>query len=228
MEIVNLFKKLAESKVEKLDDKISPHQSIFLRIGDSQRTLVSRIEDWDQENIYIGGISPHEVESMESLPDQRIEVFVLRGDQYFKSEVKFKETVEQPVYLWVLSRPRSFRPHKDRRRFFRMEHVIKAYTQEYPNIFQDYDEGVTKNLGAGGLLLISRTKYEDGAKIAIKLPEVNNTEYMGRIVWKSEFLKADKWYYGIKLIDISSEEQDRLAKYVSDRLAREKGLGYHG
>lgn len=227
MNFINLFNKPGYKRFEQLESTFTSRQHVFLRIPGSSQTYISRIEDWDQDRIYVSGIGSQEPGFCAPSPRQKIEFYVLVGDQYLKADVEFKEIVEQPVYMWVLSKPRSLKPHKDRRRYYRLENVVTALIQEYPDVFQDYGEGVTKNLSAGGMLLITKDKFELGAKVVIKLPELVKTKYLGNVVWKNENLKLGRLYYGVKFVNLSQDEQDRLSRYVNDKLSRDKSLGYY-
>jgi c-di-GMP-binding flagellar brake protein YcgR len=227
MSFINLFNKSDKNKVGQLEEKFTVRQHVFLRIPGSPQTFVSRIEDWDQEKIFVSGISSQEPGFFTLSPHQKVEFYVLTGDQYLKADVEFKEIIEQPVYMWVLSKPRNFKPHKDRRRFYRLENVITVHIQEYPDVFEEYEQGVTKNLSAGGMLLITKEKFELGAKLVIKLPELVKTHYLGEVVWKNELPKTGRLYYGVRFINISQDEQDRLSRYVSDKLAKDRSLGYY-
>jgi c-di-GMP-binding flagellar brake protein YcgR len=227
MSFINLFKKSNSEKFVEIEKRFTPHQHVFLRIPGSTQTYVSRIEDWDQERIFVSGFSDQELGTSCPLPEQKIEFYVLVGDQYLKADVELKEIVDAPLHQWILSKPKTLQPHKDRRRYFRLENVLGALVQEYPDVFEDSEEAVTKNLSAGGMLLISREKFELGTKLVIKLPELIKTRYVGIVVWKSENPKSNRYYYGVKFIQISQDEQDRLSRYISEKLTRDRSLGYY-
>lgn len=227
MSFINLFNKSGNERFEQVEKRFTARQHVFLRIPGSAQTYVSRIEDWDEEKIFVSGISNQELGAVLPSASQKIEFYVLAGDQYLKADVELKEIIEQPVYMWVLTKPRTLKPHKDRRRYYRLENVLTALVQEYPDVFEDYNEAVTKNLSAGGLLLISREKFALGAKLVIKLPELVKTRYTGNVVWKSESPKLSRFYYGVKFTEISQDDQDRLSRYVSEKLSKDRSLGYY-
>ncbi len=204
----------------RLQDKVKLRQSLFIRFGASPQTLVSRIEDWYEDRIHVSGISSDENHFAVPYPGQKIELFILIGGSYYRSEVFFIKMIEQPIYLWVLSMPKKFVVHQDRRQCYRLENVAKTFIQEYPNIFQDYEETMVKNICLGGAMLISRNSFDLRTKIVLKFPDICKYEFLGHTLWKSPSPKYDKWYYGMKFLNISPEALHKLDSYVKDRLAK--------
>ena len=79
----------------------------------------------------------------------------------------------------------------------------------------------SKNIGGGGICLISEQELKTGEllKLEIKLPEDPPTVHaLGRVVWVKPFSlateKSKRFDMGVEFIEISQEDRQRINKYV--------------
>ncbi len=87
--------------------------------------------------------------------------------------------------------------------------------------------GHTGNASEGGLMLYLSEKLEVGQPLRVKLyfssePGLNFIEVLGQVAWNEiSFMREGDHRYGVKFLDISPEDLNRLKDYL-DNLAQIK------
>ena len=86
-------------------------------------------------------------------------------------------------------------------------------------VFQDVGhvlEAFSTNLGAGGMLLVSNRKVEEGSRLRLrfKLPGIAEEFHTGaEVAWR----KVDGSGFGLRFIDLLEADQQRIAQFVTER-----------
>ncbi len=86
-------------------------------------------------------------------------------------------------------------------------------------VFQDVGEvleAFSTNLGAGGMLLVSDREVTEGSRLRLrfKLPGIADEFHTwAEVAWR----RADKTGFGLRFIDLDDANQQRIARFVTER-----------
>ncbi|MCM8773709.1 MAG: PilZ domain-containing protein [Candidatus Omnitrophica bacterium] len=113
--------------------------------------------------------------------------------------------------------------YKERRKYPRLNTCAEI---EYRVSKEDtFMKTVTKNIGAGGVCIISEERIGKDTILFLKMnlsPRKKFIQAKGRVVWSSEFYSSslEKIVYnlGIEFIEISDEDRQRIYDYVIARI----------
>jgi c-di-GMP-binding flagellar brake protein YcgR len=225
MSLDNFLQKIGLRRQKQPEETFfQPHQNVRVRMDISPKMFTTRVEDIDDEHIYISGISDQELNFSVPLPKQRIELFVFKDNNLYQSEALFKHKVNQPLYLWVLEKPSKSKLVQERRKTFRLDNVVDADFQVLSKVFSSKERGVTQNVSMGGIALVSAVNIPLKTRIEVKLHAIQNVALQGDIVWRYARPFLDKWYYGVKFVDVDDRVRAVLAHYINQRLANLKWL----
>lgn len=202
-------------KVKKIPALLNKKVHIKLEI--SPHTFVTWVEDADKENIYVAGIADKELNSILPLPGQKIEIYMFSQRWVYQFNSLFKRKVEQPIYLWSLTKPGQFKKFPDRREAYRVDNVIETDFIVSHNLVKEQKQALTKNISVGGLAFTSVVNLPIETEIQITLPAIKEASFLGKIVWKYQKPYFDKWCYGVKFLEVAEYQKNLLAKYINER-----------
>ncbi len=107
---------------------------------------------------------------------------------------------------------------KEKRRFIRFILALKVdyTTQKEPKILKT---GLTKDVSAGGIQLLTKEKLEKGKKIGFKIfiPEASNPVHLnGRVMWSKDSSTDDNLPYtaGIEFGKIEEDNKDTFLRFL--------------
>ncbi|MBN1697475.1 MAG: PilZ domain-containing protein [Spirochaetales bacterium] len=106
---------------------------------------------------------------------------------------------------------------KDKRRYRRRFISLNVAYDMSPE--QRWLESTTRDIGAGGICLITTSPIEVGKVVDIKFhipDEQKPVKVSGKIVWNEEYKEGGggKFYNGIQFIRIDEADRDLIGKYV--------------
>ncbi|MBU4342554.1 MAG: PilZ domain-containing protein [Candidatus Omnitrophica bacterium] len=111
---------------------------------------------------------------------------------------------------------------REKRRFIRFDIALKVnyIVQKEPRAEKT---GITKDVSAGGLQLLTEEKLEPGRKIAMKIsiPEALNPVHLnGIVLWSREspYSKARAHGIGIEFAKIEEDNKNTFLKFLCDLL----------
>ncbi len=109
---------------------------------------------------------------------------------------------------------------KENRKFIRFVISLKVnyITQKNPKIEKT---GITRDVSAGGIQLLTDEKLETGSKIQFKIhiPEALNPAHLsGVVLWSREVPEGGKMSYaaGIEFADIEEDNKNTFLKFLCD------------
>ncbi|MCM8756760.1 MAG: PilZ domain-containing protein [Candidatus Omnitrophica bacterium] len=122
--------------------------------------------------------------------------------------------------------------YKERRKYPRLNTSVEI---EYWVSKEDtFMKTVTKNIGAGGVCIVSEEKIGKDTILFFKIDLSDGKKFIqakGKVVWSSEFYSSslEKIVYnlGIEFIEISDEDRQRIYDYVIGRITPEDTLKYN-
>ena len=116
---------------------------------------------------------------------------------------------------------------KEKRRFIRFEMASKVdyIVGKEPKVEK---MGITKNVSAEGIQLLTEEKLDTGKKISFKMftPEALNPAHLnGRILWSKEISKGEKLSYcsGIEFGKVEEDNKNTFLKYLCDLMYKKIG-----
>ncbi len=116
---------------------------------------------------------------------------------------------------------------KEKRRFIRfaLSSKIDYIVQKEPKVEK---MGMTKNVSAEGMQLLTEEKLDTGKKIDFKIftPDALNPVHLnGRILWSKEISKGEKLSYcsGIEFGKIEEDNKTTFLKYLCDMMYKKIG-----
>lgn len=116
---------------------------------------------------------------------------------------------------------------REKRRFIRFEIALKVhyYVQKEPKTEKT---GITRDVSAGGMHLVTQERLETGSKVELKLfiPEALNPAHLaGIVLWSKEIADAKKPSYssGIEFGDIEEDNKNTFLKFLCDLMYRKIG-----
>ena len=128
-------------------------------------------------------------------------------------------------------------PLKDRRNFPRIskETSIEVNELSYPLPREPGEDGVSKNIGAGGICFTTTASYNPGTLLSIKINLLGWQRYknsfartldisssreplsgIGRVVWCQELEDEDGYDIGLEFVDIYEDDYKALMQYLED------------
>ena len=113
-----------------------------------------------------------------------------------------------------------------RREFFRFQCVISLKISKE----DDWSEGITKDIGGGGIRLISNSEFEAGDEILLKLVlDQREMLILGSILTKEDSnVELYKYQYRVIFQSISKTDQDHIIQYLftqqRKQVRQDKGL----
>lgn len=199
---------------------IAPNQRVGIKIESMPHTFITRIEDVDKDNIYISAISDKEMNFSLPLPNQKMELFIFMDEFYYKNKCVLRKKITHPVPMWVLSKPDKLVAYSERRSTFRMENVLDASFKISSGIIKDVNHGLTKNVSVGGIAMVSTADLLLKTTIDVTVSGIGETPLTvtGEIVWKYSRPDFDKWFYGVRFLDVDDKKQSQLNKHINERL----------
>ncbi len=210
-------------KVKKVPEFLNKKVHIKLEIF--PHTFVTWVEDADKENIYVAGIADKELNGVLPFPGQKIEIYMFLERWVYQFNSLFKRKIEQPIYLWGLARPGQFKKFSDRRESYRIDNVMEIDFIISNNFVKEQKQALTKNISVGGMAFVSAVNLPIETEMQITLPVIEKASFSGKIVWKYQKPYFDKWYYGVKFLEIAEYQKSLLAKYINKRA---KGMQWVG
>lgn len=138
----------------------------------------------------------------------------------------FLDKRPSPVPVWVIAPPRDFRKIQ-LRAFVRLETAlpveVKIFGADLPPV-----TATTKDIGGGGLQIATKLALEPGVRlqIIIDLPGVGRMSTLGDVVRADFDERLNISTAGIKFVEISERERDKIIKYIFKKQLerRQKGL----
>jgi c-di-GMP-binding flagellar brake protein YcgR len=216
-EIINKINSLFTKKTH---GAIVPNQRVGIKIESMPHTFITRIEDVDKDNIYISAISDKEMNFALPLPNQQMELFIFMDEFYYKNKCVLKKKVTHPVPMWVLSKPDKLIAFSERRGTFRMENVLDATFKVSSGLIKDVKHGLTKNISIGGIAMVSTADLPLKTMIDVTVSGMGEgpLTVTAEIVWKYSRPDFDKWFYGVRFLEVDDKKQAQLNKHINERL----------
>lgn len=116
---------------------------------------------------------------------------------------------------------------REKRRFIRFDISLKVHyiIQKEPKAEKT---GITKDVCAGGIQLLTEEKLSTGSKIDLKIfiPEALNPAHLsGVVVWSREVSSGKKLSYGagIEFGEIEEDNKNTFLRFLCDLLYRKTG-----
>ncbi len=199
---------------------IKPNQRVGIKLESLPNTFITRIEDVDKDNIYISAVTDKELNFSVVLPDEKLEIFVFMDEFYYKNKCVLKKKISQPLPMWVLSKPKKLAAYAERRKAFRLDNVLDASFKVSGGLLKDSSRGLTRNISIGGIAMVSTVDLplKTGIDVTISGMGEEKTVFAGEIVWKYTRPSLDKWYYGVRFLNIGENKENVLNKYIQERL----------
>lgn len=215
-----MINKITSFFAKKNQDSIVPNQRVGIKIESMPHTFITRIEDVDKDNIYISAISDKEMNFLLPVPNQKMELFIFMDEFYYKNKCILKKKVTHPVPMWVLSKPDKLIAYSERRSTFRMENVLDASFKISSGIIKAVQHGLTKNVSIGGIAMVSTADLPLKTKIDLTVSGIDDVPLTvaAQIVWKYSRPDFDKWFYGVRFLDVDDKKQSQLNKHINERL----------
>ena len=96
--------------------------------------------------------------------------------------------------------------------------LLNLPVEYYPAKSKTRRKGRTENASEGGLIVYLRKHFKVGDLLKLRLffasgPEVNTVETLSQVVW-TEKLKDAEYRCGMKFVDISAEDMDKLSSFL--------------
>lgn len=216
---------LYEIALKEVNDQLKPNQRVGIRLDISPHTFITRVEDTKDETVYVAGINEQEVDFSMPVPNQKLELHLFTDKILYKTEVVFKRRIIQPVHMWILSRPVKATSYHERRSSFRLDNVLRVNFRIAGHVLEEEQDAVTRNVSMGGLAVVSEVNLAMGTKLEVRLSDIEDIKLVGEIVWKYQRSFSDKWYYGLKFVEISEEKESLLAKHINKKLGQMRWAG---
>lgn len=126
-----------------------------------------------------------------------------------------------PIAVWLISRPQDFK-RIQLRAYVRLETALPATVQ--PVMADDPPaKAVTKDISGGGVQLVTRLAVERDmpVNVSIDLQDAGIFTAKGEVIRVESDAERNNYTAGIKFVDISERERDKIIKYIFRRqLAR--------
>jgi|GEM_PF-1418052 len=216
--------KLASKSSGDVPLEVKPHQSVRVKVGTFPNTFGLRIDHVDQQNIYIAGLTLEELNYAVMLPQEKIEMILMSDNFYYKTEAVLKEKRNHPIYLWVLSRPKTMRRFKERRKTFRLDNVVETKFIADSDLAKLEKEALTRNISITGVAIVSEENLSLHSRFDLKLTGFGTLK--GQVMWKYQRPDFDKWYYGVEFVGLTDAQQNALSRYINEKLGRLKWAGF--
>ena len=96
--------------------------------------------------------------------------------------------------------------------------LLNLPVEYYPAKSNTRRTGHTENASKGGLIVYLRKHFKVGDLLNLRLffasgPEVNTVETLSQVIW-TEKLKDAEYRCGMKFVDISPEDMDKLSSFL--------------
>ena len=96
--------------------------------------------------------------------------------------------------------------------------LLNLPVEYYPAKSNTRRTGHTENASEGGLIVYLRNHFKVGDLLKLRLffslgPGVNTVETLSQVIW-TEKLKDAEYRCGMKFVDISSEDLDKLSSFL--------------
>lgn len=138
----------------------------------------------------------------------------------------FLDKRPQPLPVWVIAPPHDYRKIQ-LRSYVRMETALPVEVHidgaDLPPV-----AATTKDIGGGGVQLITRLALEPGVRLqlAIELAGTGRLTVLGDVVRVEHDAARNLYTAGIKFVEISERERDKIIKYIFKKQLerRQKGL----
>ena len=147
----------------------------------------------------------------------------------FRMETELLYRFTRPIPVLIVKAPTEFR-RIQRRRFFRLEvHLPVHFGRETLNSDPDgpelTEQGVTENLSAGGLLLVSRKAITEGQLLVIRI-ELPDGSLQTEAVARRVLSEGEEHYrVGLEFIDLPENDRDRIVSYLFAEQRQRRQLG---
>lgn len=106
---------------------------------------------------------------------------------------------------------------EERRRFLRADDVLEV---TYSKVLEDvtsFKTSTSLDIGGGGLRIKTSEKLTPGSKLALKIeiPEIDfPISCIGEVVWVEESEEKNKYYAGIRFVEIDEEKRQEIIRYI--------------
>ena len=96
--------------------------------------------------------------------------------------------------------------------------LLNLPVEYYPAKSNSRRTGHTENASEGGLIVYLRKDFKVGDLLKLRLffasgPAMNTVETLSQVIW-TEMLKDAEYRCGIKIVDISLEDMDKLSSFL--------------
>jgi hypothetical protein len=96
--------------------------------------------------------------------------------------------------------------------------LLSLPVEYYPASIDTRGTGHTANASQGGLIVYLRRRFKVGDLLKLKLffssgPALNTVESVSQVIW-TEKLKDAEYRCGMKFVDISTEDMDKLNSFL--------------
>jgi hypothetical protein len=96
--------------------------------------------------------------------------------------------------------------------------LLNLPVEYYPASIDKRGMGLTTNASEGGLIVYLRRHFQVGDLLKLKLffstgPALNTVETVSQVIW-TEKLKDAEYRCGMKFVDISPEDMDKLSSFL--------------
>lgn len=138
----------------------------------------------------------------------------------------FLDKRPQPVPVWVVSSPHDYRKIQ-LRAYVRMETALpiemKIADADLPPV-----AATTRDIGGGGLKIVSKLALEPGVrlKMAIDLAGTGGLAVSGDVVRVEHDAGRNLYTAGIKFVEISERERDKIIKYIFRKQLERRQKGF--
>ena len=116
---------------------------------------------------------------------------------------------------------------REKRRFIRFEITLKVnYTAQKDSKIEK--TGITKDVSAGGMQLLTEEKLETGSKVELKvfIPQALNPAHLkGIVLWSKEIPEGKNLSYGagIEFADIEEDNKNTFLRFLCALMYRKIG-----
>lgn len=211
-----------------------PNQRVTIEVVGVEPVVryASRIEGINKSDLLLSAPNQQSATIPFSVGTQlRVTLFHQGGAHAFETTVLGRQM--RPVPVLVVQRPNQLESLQ-RRRFFRQAAVVRCRCRPAPDSDLVVD-GLTRNLGGGGVCLRTRDAKQAAALLAacanqplwieVLLPEQPLTAW-AKVVWSSRDEEEGCVDLALNFIDLEDEERERLIRYlfVLQRETLKKGI----
>jgi len=107
---------------------------------------------------------------------------------------------------------------RERRRFLRVGTYHLSRYLRYDSKGNSYPIlGISRNIGGGGLMLLTEEELKIGDKIGIEVnfpPFESPLKAIAQVIYRKKKERSNKWQVGVKFIDLGDPALDQILDYV--------------